>query len=77
MSKNIKKLIAFEELSDGFWQSAYKEVFKELILTILYSTPKEYRLALEKYLPKNAEHFIDTIGRNAWVSYFNEKLLPE
>ncbi|CAG8515255.1 12050_t:CDS:2, partial [Racocetra fulgida] len=47
ISKNIKKLIAFEELSD------------------------------KKYLAENAEHFIDTIGKTTWVSYFNEKLLPE
>ncbi|CAG8808722.1 7575_t:CDS:2, partial [Racocetra persica] len=30
-----------------------------------------------KYLAENAEHFIDTIGKTIWVSYFNEKLLPE
>ncbi|CAG8578174.1 2655_t:CDS:2, partial [Dentiscutata heterogama] len=76
-SKNIKKLLAFDELSDSFWNKAYKEVAKELIPKILYPSTKEYRIALERYLNDHANHFIGSIGRNAWISYFTEKLLPE
>ncbi|CAG8660998.1 15913_t:CDS:2, partial [Racocetra fulgida] len=32
---------------------------------------------LEKYLSEHAEHFIDSIGRNAWTSMFETKILPE
>ena len=34
-------------------------------------------MALEKYLDDHANHFIDDVGRNSWVSLFEEKLLPE
>ncbi|CAG8679298.1 24483_t:CDS:2, partial [Dentiscutata erythropus] len=56
---------------------AYKEVTKQLIPATLYPSPKEYRVALERYLEEHADHFINTIGRSAWISYFNEKLLHE
>ncbi|CAG8506306.1 8239_t:CDS:2 [Scutellospora calospora] len=41
MSKNIKKLIVFDKLSDSFWRIEYKEVVKELIPATLYPFPKE------------------------------------
>ena len=50
---------------------------KQLLLTVLFPSTKEYRTALEKYLDDHADHFIDNIGRNSWVSLFEEKLLPE
>ncbi|CAG8851793.1 10683_t:CDS:1, partial [Racocetra persica] len=62
-SQDIKKLLVFNELSDGFWNLAYKEVAKNLILAILYPSPKEYRIAIERYLSEHADHFIDTIGK--------------
>ena len=34
-------------------------------------------MALEKYLDDHADHFIDDVSRNSWVSLFEEKLLPE
>ena len=34
-------------------------------------------MALEKYLSEHAEHFIESVGRNSWISIFEEKLLPE
>ena len=43
----------------------------------LFPSTNEYREALEKYLEKHADHFIDDIGRNSWISLFEEKLLPE
>jgi hypothetical protein len=58
-------------------QKAYKEVAKELVPAILFPSTAEYRAALEKYLSAHAEHFIESIGRNRWVSLFEEKLLPE
>jgi hypothetical protein len=58
-------------------QNAYKEVSKQLLPTVLFPSTKEYRTALEKYLDVHADHFIDNIGRNSWVSLFEEKLLPE
>jgi len=48
-----------------------------LIKKCLFPSTKEYRTALEKYLDDHADHFIDNIGRNSWVSLFEEKLLPE
>ena len=56
-------------------QNAYKEVSKQLLPTVLFPSTKEYRMALEKYLDDHADHFIDNIGRNSWVSLFEEKLL--
>jgi len=58
-------------------QNAYKEVSKQLLPTVLFPSTKEYRTALKKYLNDHADHFIDNIGRNSWVSLFEEKLLPE
>jgi len=58
-------------------QNAYKEVSKQLLPTVLFPSTKECRTALEKYLDDHADHFIDNIGRNSWVSLFEEKLLPE
>ena len=37
----------------------------------------EYRTALENYLDKHANHYIKNIGRNGWISLFEDKLLPE
>ena len=34
-------------------------------------------MALKKYLNDHTDHFIDDVGRNSWVSLFEEKLLPE
>ena len=58
-------------------QNAYKEVSKQLLPTVLFSLIKEYRMALENYLDDHTDHFIDNVGRNSWVSLFEEKLLPE
>ena len=58
-------------------QRASKEVAKQLLPTVLFPSTKEYRIALEKYLGDHAEHFIENIGVNSWVSLFEEKLLPE
>ena len=44
---------------------------------VLFPSTTEYREALEKYLEEHANHFIDSIGRNSWISLFEEKLLPE
>jgi len=43
----------------------------------IYPTKKELRVALEEYLAKNAENYISTIGQNAWISLFIEKLYSE
>lgn len=58
-------------------QGAYKEVSKQLLPTVLFPSTKEYREALEKYLDEHASHFIDSIGRNSWVSLFEAKLLSD
>ena len=58
-------------------QNAYKEVSKQLLPTVLFPSTKEYRMVLEKYLDDHADHFIDDVGRNSWMSLFEEKLLPE
>jgi hypothetical protein len=60
-----------------FLQNAYKEVAKQLIPTILFPADNEFRKAIEEYLSKHAEHYIDEIGRNNWLSKFEEKILPE
>jgi hypothetical protein len=60
-----------------FLQRSYREVSKQLLPGILFPSTKEYRAAMEKYLDEHAEHFIESIGRNSWVSLFEEKLLPE
>ena len=54
-------------------QQVYKEVAKELIPMILFPTSKEYRQTLEKYLAENAEGYIDSVGRNTWISMFMEQ----
>lgn len=58
-------------------QRAYKEVSKELIPAILFPSDTDYRTALEGYLAKHADHYIKNLGKNGWVSLFEEKLLPE
>ena len=58
-------------------QNAYKEVSKQLLPTVLFPSTKEYRMALEKYLDDHTDHFIDDVGRNSWVSLFEEKLLSK
>jgi hypothetical protein len=58
-------------------QGAYKEVSKQLLPTVLFPSTEEYRTTLEKYLKDHADHFINSIGRNGWISLFEEKLLPE
>lgn len=58
-------------------QRAYKEVAKQLLPTVLFPSTKEYRLAMEKYLSDHAEHFIENIGENSWISLFEGKLLAE
>lgn len=58
-------------------QQAYKEIAKELIPSNLFPSNKEYRDALEKYLEKHANHYIDSVGMNNWISMFEVKLLPE
>ena len=58
-------------------QNAYKEVSKQFLPTVLFPSTKEYRMVLEKYLDDHTDHFIDDVGRNSWVSLFEEKLLPE
>ncbi|CAG8634675.1 10214_t:CDS:2, partial [Dentiscutata heterogama] len=67
-SDDIKKLIVLDDLSDDFWRKVYKEVTKQLIPATLYPSLKEYRVALERYLEEHADHFINTIGRSAWIS---------
>jgi len=44
---------------------------------ILFPSITEYHKGLEKYLEEHANHFIDSIGRNSWISMFEDKLLPE
>ncbi|GBC48108.2 hypothetical protein GLOIN_2v1884838 [Rhizophagus irregularis DAOM 181602=DAOM 197198] len=76
-SQTIQRLVVVNELSDEFWNRAYKKVSKELILKILFPSDTEYREALEKYLAEHASHYIENLGRNTWVSLFESKLLPE
>ncbi|GET54807.1 hypothetical protein GLOIN_2v1870636 [Rhizophagus irregularis DAOM 181602=DAOM 197198] len=73
----IQRLVVVDELSDEFWNRAYKKVSKELIPKILFSSDTEYRKALEKYLAEHASHYIENLGRNTWISLFESKLLPE
>ena len=58
-------------------QIAYREVIKELLPENLYPLKNELRMALEEYLAENAENYISTIGKNAWISLFAEKLYSE
>ncbi|CAB4407036.1 unnamed protein product [Rhizophagus irregularis] len=74
-SQTIQRLV--DELSDEFWNRAYKKVSKELIPKILFPSDTEYREALEKYLAEHASHYIENLRRNTWVSLFESKLLPE
>lgn len=60
-----------------FIQVAYREVAKEMLPSNLYPTPTEYRQAVEKYLAENAEHYIESIGHNAWISLFTQKIHNE
>ena len=75
--KLFKKVYANLQLLNDFLfcQRAYKEVAKKLLPNILFSSAQEYRTALEEYLSEHAEHFIEQIGRNSWISLFEEKLL--
>ena len=43
----------------------------------LYPSVNDFRKVLEKHLAERADHFIETIGRNTWISMFEDKLLPE
>ncbi|GBB95827.1 hypothetical protein RclHR1_02620018 [Rhizophagus clarus] len=56
---------------------AYKEVVKKLLPDVLFPTHIEYRDALEEYLSVYASHFIESIGRNSWVSLFGDKIFAE
>jgi len=58
-------------------QIAYRKVVKGLLLENLYPSKNELRIVLEEYLEENAEDYINTIGRNAWISLFSEKLYSE
>ena len=44
---------------------------------ILFPSITEYCEALEEYLEEHANHFIDSIGRNSWISMFEDKILSE
>ncbi|PKK56110.1 hypothetical protein RhiirC2_800731, partial [Rhizophagus irregularis] len=48
-SQTIQRLVVVDELSDEFWNRAYKKMSKELILKILFPSDTEYREALKKY----------------------------
>ncbi|GET03194.1 hypothetical protein GLOIN_2v1870636 [Rhizophagus clarus] len=76
-SKSLNKLVAFDELSDGFWNRAYKKVVKKLLPDVLFPIHIEYRDALEKYLSVHMSHFIKSIRRNSWVSLFGDKIFAE
>lgn len=58
-------------------QIAYREVVKELLPENLYPSKNELRAALEIYLAEEAKDYINTIGKNAWISLFTEKLYSE
>ncbi|UZO26486.1 uncharacterized protein OCT59_018708 [Rhizophagus irregularis] len=73
----IQRLVVVDELSDEFWNRAYKKVSKELIPKILFPSDTEYCEALEKYLAEHASHYIENLRKNTWVSLFELKLLPE
>ncbi|EXX66569.1 hypothetical protein RirG_122540 [Rhizophagus irregularis DAOM 197198w] len=73
----IQRLVVVDELSDEFWNRAYKKVSKELIPKILFPSDTEYREALEKYLAEHASHYIENLRRNTWIFLFESKLLPE
>ncbi|CAG8811112.1 3053_t:CDS:2, partial [Gigaspora rosea] len=76
-SKDLRKLTMLNELTDEFWNRAYKEVAKKLISTNLFPSTREYRIALESCLSEHAENFISSIGENAWISMFDSKILSE
>ncbi|UZO17495.1 uncharacterized protein OCT59_008847 [Rhizophagus irregularis] len=76
-SQMIQRLVVVDELSDEFWNRAYKKVSKELIPKILFPSDTEYREALEKYLAEHASHYIENLRRNTWIFLFESKLLPE
>ncbi|RGB27109.1 hypothetical protein C1646_769526 [Rhizophagus diaphanus] len=56
---------------------AYKEIGKDLIPSYIFLLDNKYRITLEKYLTEHAGHYIKEIGKNGWVSLFEDKLLPE
>jgi hypothetical protein len=43
----------------------------------LFPTVSEFRKILEDHLSERAGYFIDSIGKNSWISMFEDKLLPE
>ncbi|CAG8769675.1 15773_t:CDS:2, partial [Rhizophagus irregularis] len=57
-SQTMQRLVVVDELSDEFWNRAYKKVSKELIPKILFLSDTEYREALERYL---TEHLLPEI----------------
>ncbi|GBB97636.1 hypothetical protein RclHR1_03020014 [Rhizophagus clarus] len=71
--KSLNKLVALDELSDGFWNKSVKKLLPD----VLFPTHIEYRDALEEYLSVHASHFIESIGRNSWVSLFGDKIFAE
>ena len=58
-------------------QIAYREVIKELLPENLYPSKNELHVVLEKYLAEEAKDYINTIGKNTWISLFMEKLYSE
>ncbi|GBC07011.1 hypothetical protein RclHR1_00720020 [Rhizophagus clarus] len=76
-SKSLNKLVALDELSDGFWNRTYKEIVKKLLPDVLFPTYIKYRDALEEYLSVYVSHFIESIRRNSWVFLFGDKIFAE
>jgi hypothetical protein len=58
-------------------QIAYRKIVRDLLPENLYPLKNELHIVLEEYLDENAENYVNTIGRNAWISLFSEKLYPE
>ncbi|RGB30963.1 hypothetical protein C1646_764671 [Rhizophagus diaphanus] len=75
--QTVQKLAIVDELSNEFWNVAYKEIGKDLIPSRIFSLNNEYHIALEKYLTEHAGHYIKEIGKNGWISLFEDKLLPK
>ncbi|PKY39090.1 hypothetical protein RhiirA4_452223 [Rhizophagus irregularis] len=71
----MQNIAKSDVLSDDFWNHVYKNIAKELILTILYSSDIEYQKALETYLSKHADYYIKNIRQNMWIFLFSDKLL--
>src|SRR3954466_15539681 len=97
-SKDLKRLITLDELSEDFWNVSNLTHFaalfqplkylkkiliivaclqrssKEITSCNLVPTVSEFRKVLEDHLSERAGHFIDSIGKNSWVSMFEDKL---